>query len=109
MNELQNPFRSLGSYIVQPKEEEKTNAILSALRNVGGAQAPVAAAPQQMQPGMASANSPVAVQQLTSALAPLVKKGAGYLGNQFGASNRYGTDMFSQQNNMLAAQDVGMF
>lgn len=101
-------FPTFDSYMVTPEQvKQKTaqQAMIDALRNVGGAQQ---AAPQQ-----ASATGQVvnANSGGTSGLQSGIQSGLG-LADKFGNLNlgtalQYGTNPGSQQTAMLAAQDAG--
>lgn len=57
------------------------------------------AAPQSSAPGQMG-------QAVGDFASPVAKALGGYVGNNLGASMKYGTNPFSEQNRMLAAQDA---
>ena len=78
-------------------------AIIDALR-----QQPQSQQPLMAQQGQVTSAHPTngSGQPMYDAMGRLIGKGASYLGNNLGASLRYDTNPFSQQTNMLAAQDA---
>ena len=80
-----------------------TKAIIDALRQQ----------PQSQQPLMTQQDQVVSAhptddsgQSMYDAMGRLIGKGVSYVGNNLGTALRYDTNPFSQQTNMLAAQDA---
>ena len=61
---------------------------------------------QAAQTGSQSPASGQMGQAVSDFASPIGKALGGYVGNNLGASMKYGTNPFSQQTNMLAAQDA---
>ena len=61
---------------------------------------------QAAQTGSQSPASGQMGQAVSDFASPIGKALGGYVGNNLGASMKYGTSPFSQQTNMLAAQDA---
>ena len=102
-------FKPLGEYIQAPQqktpEQQQQEALIEALRGMGGSQQ---SAPAQVGQ-VVNANAPSGGMDSGMALG----MGLGQLGNKlnnkfnFGTALQYGTTPGSQQTSMLAAQDMG--